>query len=136
MKKQSNWVSASKVGRAAFCPHYLELAQKGAKVSDKAKAARIKGDAGHDQLNKLAEDKRCYVASHLYGVDDRRTQLLRGFRDQHLKNNLPGKVFINVYYRLSPLLISVASAFPALNKPLLYVVNGLVLKLDKAKNND
>lgn len=106
--KGSTYVSASDAGRAAFCPHYLELQYKGVAVSTAANVARQKGNAAHDALNKQVEDKRCFIASYLYGVDDRRTVRLRKFRDGYLTNCWSGRMFISVYYRLSPLIIWLA----------------------------
>lgn len=128
-KDKRAWVSASKVGRAEFCPHYLELEQQRVKVSQKAIAARKVGEKKHDTINKRAEDKRCYVASHLYGVDDERTVLLRCYRDTHLKYSLPGQLFIKVYYRLSPWLVLLARRVPFINKQIAKVVGRFVEKL-------
>lgn len=105
-KKPSNWVSASDVGRAAFCPHYLELKNKGASVNKQAEFARKQGDIKHDAFNQDAEDKRCYIASYLYGIDDPRTNSLRQFRDNWLLKFWPGKYLVNLYYALSPHLIN------------------------------
>lgn len=134
MRYQKNdkrpWVSACKAGRAEFCPHYLELEHKKHGVSKKAAAARIKGDAKHDALNKRAgEDKRCYVASHLYGVDDERTVLLRAYRDNRLKASSPGQLFIKVYYRLSPALIVIARKVPIVDQILKASVDKIILRL-------
>ena len=126
-KKKSEWVSASKIGRASYCPHYLELENKGAAVSKQAQQARIKGDIEHDKINKQAEDKRCYVASHLYGINDPRTQMLREFRDDHLLKSRMGRVFIAVYYGLSPFAVTLARK----NKPIdtgLSKVVGMITK--------
>ncbi len=84
--KNSNkkiWVSASDAGRAAFCGHFLELKYSGAKVSKEAKVLMANGDKAHDNFNNLAQGKRCFIASHLYGINHSNTQLLRDFRDDY-----------------------------------------------------
>jgi hypothetical protein len=134
-KDKRAWVSASKAGRAEFCPHYLELEGKRATVSKKAVAARINGDAKHNSLNRKAEDKRCFVASHLYGIDDNRTELLRTFRDNRLKSSLPGQLFIAVYYRLSPLLVTLAKRYPLIDIPMGLAINKIVKRLQKKQSN-
>ncbi len=126
MKKDNDWVSASDVGRAAFCPRYLNHKQAGAQVSKYAMAARTKGDIEHDKLNKQAEDKRCYVASYAYGIDDPRTIRLREFRDENLVGNLPGRILVEVYYRLSPSLIDAAKQFHPLDVLLRRVIDKIV----------
>lgn len=132
-KKQRNsskeWVSASDVGRAAFCPHYLELNYNGTRPSQDAIKARENGNAGHDKLNKQAQDKRCFVASHLYGIDDPRTIALRNFRDKNLIGNRTGRLIIYLYYKLSPSLVVQANKFDALDRLLRNIVNYLVKKV-------
>ena len=130
------WVSASDVGRAAFCPHYLELKNKGVKASKQAKTARARGDASHDELNRMAQDKRCYIASHLYGIDDGRTNALRSFRDNTLLRHRPGKVLVNIYYCLSPTLVKISSRSAVAEHCLRYMVNGIVKRVLKSKKDD
>ena len=129
------WVSASDVGRAAFCPHYLELKNRGIKASLQAEKLRTQGDASHDDLNRRAHDKRCYIASHLYGIDDSKTDLLRSFRDNSLLSHRPGKVLVNIYYFLSPTLVTVSRHSPVTDHCLRILVNGIVRRLSKAENN-
>ena len=118
--KTSNWVSASEVGRAESCPHHLELKYAGATVSSKAQAARARGDAAHDQFNvdiKAAErDSRCFIASQVYGYDDPRTHALRQWRDEVLMRHLSGRVFVRVYYAMSPALVNLCRRISILDR--------------------
>ena len=101
------WVSASEIGRAASCPHYLELKERGCNVSSVAMHARKQGDMAHEAFNRAIsdDDKRCFIATYQYGDDDPRTRALRLFRDLYLSNTFGGSLLISVYYRLSPLWI-------------------------------
>ncbi len=110
------WISASDIGRAQYCPHYLEHKFNGESVSASAQKARIKGDLAHDELNIDAQDKRCYITSHLYGIDDPRTILLRNYRDNSLKNHFIGRLFITSYYSLSPYLVDASRRTPKLER--------------------
>jgi len=132
----TKWVSASEAGRAAFCPHTLELKQKGAKPSIQAQKAMQLGVSGHERINKMAtQDKRCFIASHLYGVEDPRTTLLRRYRDDVLKKTGSGKVFIAVYYKMSPGLVAVAKKMSMVDMAFRiivdYLVRCLVEKMDR-----
>ncbi|MBU0765241.1 MAG: hypothetical protein KJ607_10450 [Bacteroidetes bacterium] len=50
-----------------------------------------------------SEDKRCFIATAVYGMpDDYHLYLLRAFRDRRLMTNLPGRLFVRIYYRTSP----------------------------------
>lgn len=116
------WVSASDIGRAEFCPKYLEHRQRGVRVGKHAIAKRKIGEMGHEDLNKSVSDSRCFIASHLYGATDERTECLRVFRDEKLLGNLPGRTLIRVYYAISPWLVALCRAFPVLDgllKPLI-----------------
>jgi len=129
--KKRNWVSASDAGRASFCPHHLELKHKGSKPSASAKAARTRGDNAHDELNKAAEDKRCFVASHLYGIDHGKTVLLRRFRDRHLTEKWYGQWSIGVYYALSPALVDIARRVKVVDWVLRLTVNGIIKRISE-----
>ena len=130
-KDNKPWVSASDIGRAEYCPHYLEHKFKGSNVSLAAQGARKKGDSSHNAFNRQAEDKRCFIASHLFGADDRRTIRLRRYRDQSLKTHFAGRIFIAIYYKLSPVLVTISRKIPVLDRLLMTVVNRLLRIIDK-----
>ncbi|MCC6137376.1 MAG: hypothetical protein IT287_02000 [Bdellovibrionaceae bacterium] len=45
----------------------------------------------------------CFIATAAYGsLMEPQVKILRAFRDQYLKTNVLGKLFINTYYKLSP----------------------------------
>lgn len=129
-RTRKNLVSASDVGRAAYCPHYLQLKHSGAKVSASAKAARQKGNAKHDEFNQVATDKRCYVASYLYGPEDCRTERLRRFRDNYLIGSRTGRACIFCYYALSPALVSLAKRSNVVRDIVKGLVNRIVERLE------
>ena len=103
MTEKKQWVSASDVGQTAFCPHALELKTRGVALSKRANQQMRVGQKHHDRLNERIEsDKRCFIATYLYGQDDVRTQQLRRFRDQHLLTFFIGRWAVNGYYFASP----------------------------------
>jgi len=118
--KTSNWVSASEVGRAESCPHHLELKYAGAEVSQKAAAARSRGDVAHDQFNTeikaAARDSRCFIASQVYGLNDPRTDALRVWRDEVLMPNTLGRLLVRVYYASSPFVVNACRRISILDR--------------------
>lgn len=57
-----------------------------------------------EEMNK-SNDKRCYIATAIFGAYSEETLLLRRWRDDTLKRTLFGRLFIKVYYKVSPLLL-------------------------------
>lgn len=101
------WVNASEVGQAKFCPHSLYLQKHGFKPNREASIVMRKGTQQHARSAQKAivvEDKRCYIATALYGVDHPNTIALRQWRDTHLTPQWWGRLITNGYYGFSPLL--------------------------------
>lgn len=48
------------------------------------------------------EEGGCFIATAVYSEDSNEVSILRRFRDTFLMNNLPGKLFVRLYYKLSP----------------------------------
>lgn len=132
MSKKSDWVSASDVGRAKFCPKYLELKYGGAVVSEAAEKARARGNAAHEQFNTEIKntDSRCFIASHLYGINDPRTEMLRQFRDRVLMPNILGRFLVNVYYQASPWAVKLCRRNSTVDSVAGKIVGWIVNQLD------
>lgn len=128
-KTEEIWVSASDIGRANFCPHYLELKKKGAKPTKKALHAMAVGDKEHLKLNKRAQDTRCYVATYLYGPDDYRTHRLRNYRDNILLESFIGRALVQIYYALSPWLVIASKKVPLVRNTIKGLVDRIVNKV-------
>lgn len=131
MDHKKEWVSASDIGRACYCPQALSHKYQGTQVSKAAIASRQRGDEAHDALNRAAEDKRCFVASHLWGIDDPRTASLRHFRDKRLMPHAPGRCLVSAYYRLSPSLVDMARRFTLIDAILRWAVTGIVRRVQR-----
>jgi hypothetical protein len=52
-------------------------------------------------------DKRCYVATAIFGAYSSETILLRKWRDDKLSKSFLGRLFVKIYYKISPLLLRV-----------------------------
>ena len=134
--RKSKWVSASDVGRPSYCPHYLELKEKRTKPSQESIEARAKGEVSHEELNLQAEDRRCFVATHLYGSDHPNTCLLREYRDQRLASHTTGRGFITVYYAISPYLVIAARKLPLISRFMRYFVDWNIRRIQERHGDD
>lgn len=124
---RTEWVSASDIGRAAFCPFYLVHKYKNSPVSKKATEARNYGEMGHQQLNAVAaRDSRCFVASQVYGYFDDRTEFLRLWRDVHLLHQWYGPGLVWLYYLVSPAVVILCRQSHWLNMTMQRVLNHIL----------
>ena len=117
MSKNKALVSASDIGKAAYCPHSLYLSKKLSPESEKSHVARRRGTEMHEDLTSKVMndlDKRCYVATYAFGEDDPVTVSLRSWRDRVLKPTWWGRALVRVYYRCSPWLVKLCRRSPTL----------------------
>lgn len=110
-------VSASKIGKMAWCPHGGSLQENGAIASAQSQAKADYGTDSHERLTaaaieQQAQDQRCFVASYALGPNHAVTQRLRDWRDSYLGQRYIGRIFINAYYALSPSAIKLLSRLP------------------------
>lgn len=125
-------VSASDVGKAAFCAHSMSLDLQNRHSRNDSTELMDKGRAGHELLtNKVldGQDKRCFVATHAFGENHPHTQQLRQWRDRVLKPYAPGRVLISAYYWSSPKLVQLCKKSPWLDRSVRCSLLWLVGKL-------
>lgn len=53
-----------------------------------------------------SSSSKCFIATAIYGMDASETKILREWRDSKLMPNIFGRVFVSIYYLLSPYLVS------------------------------
>lgn len=78
-----------------------------------------------NEMNKT-NDKRCYVATAVFGAYSPETLILRKWRDEKLKPILIGRLFIKIYYKLSPFLLRV---LPKWTNPLSRIILNNIIKV-------
>jgi len=80
-------------------------------------------------LNQLKAKQNCYVATLVYkDINHPKVEKLREYRDNKLSECFVGKLFIKVYYLISPKAVIVLKYFPNIQKM-------IKTKLDKFINN-
>ncbi len=105
---------ASQLAQLARCEQKVVFeAQRGAHRTSREKERLEEGIAIHEALHQEAMarrhaggtspvDRRCFIASALYGHAAPETALLRAFRDQVLLVSRVGRLAVRCYYVLSP----------------------------------
>lgn len=56
---------------------------------------------------RAAIDRRCFIATAIYGPDSVETNFFRAWRDRVLMPTKAGRLFVRTYYTLSPCLVPV-----------------------------
>lgn len=113
---RDRYVSATDIASLAFCEQKVVLTrQHGDKATPEQQQARERGLKHHQQHDATvrrhhnqAPTQRpspCFIASHVYGPIDARTQELRAFRDHVLRRSAAGRWAVAVYYRFSPAVV-------------------------------
>ncbi|MBP6870976.1 MAG: hypothetical protein KBC43_03125 [Bacteroidales bacterium] len=73
----------------------------------------------------------CYIATMAYGsYDHPQVLILRKFRDEILAQSLTGRLFIKIYYFLSPKLVKLLSGHKSINKGIRNILDQIVNQLN------
>lgn len=77
-------------------------------------------------------DKRCFVASCLYGIDAPETIVLRKWRDDKLLQSGTGRWLVRSYYRISPRLVTLIDRHGWLVRPIRLLLDWIVRLIRKS----
>lgn len=110
-------VSATQLAEMGYCEQRMLLAHRlGERTTPAQRQARARGDAAHLRYfvqGAAAKDRRCFIASCVFGPDALETQQLRGYRDAVLMPRWWGRCLVAVYYRTAPSVCRVLERWPA-----------------------
>lgn len=106
-------VSISDLAEMGFCERKAMLkARYGDRDTAVSAKRRKEGTRDHQRFDRqvtahhnaeVGRDKRCFIATAVYGVSDPRTDELRQFRDEVLAKSRVGRCFVRLYYAASPI---------------------------------
>ncbi len=120
-KRKNGSISATALASFVTCQKQTLLRQQHGELDtlETAKAKR-RGNQGHNQYhnrviqhyagksNKHYRRRACYISSAVFGIDSPETNVLRQWRDSVLLNSILGRLMVNVYYRVTPVLLKYA----------------------------
>lgn len=109
-------VTATVLAEMGFCEQAcLMRARHGAVETAASAEAKRAGTNEHQRFHeqvsaqhnrsRTGTDRRCFIASAVYGQDDPRTDQLRQFRDRALMPHRSGRFLVRLYYRVSPSMV-------------------------------
>lgn len=110
--------SISEIAAIVYCERQAVLDRQHGKarsLSVKAKAAS--GRFQHQRFAmegraQASRDRRCFVATAIYGPEAPETEWLRRWRDTVLMPRIGGRAIVRAYYTLSPCLVCIVERYP------------------------
>lgn len=117
-QEEDRFVSATEIASMFFCEQKIVLdAKHGETVTPEQAKARARGTRIHKEVDRVARKEHnrkssgdgrsdyCFVATHVYGYHDPRTDELRRFRDRVMMRHPVGAFVVRMYYRWSPAVV-------------------------------
>lgn len=134
-------IAVTELAKMGYCETLLVLNKKHNNADDgyRDQAAIDRGNKEHDAFDERvkrehkprqpAADKRCFIASCVYGQEAPQTERLRQWRDESLVHKFGGSLFINTYYRLSPTIARVLDKHAGLQAVVRSMLDRLLRRL-------
>lgn len=117
-QEEDRFVSATEIASMFYCEQKIVLDLKhGETVTQEQAKARVRGTRVHKEVDRVARKEHnkkssgdgrsdyCFVATHVYGYHDPRTDELRRFRDRVMMGHPAGASLVRMYYRWSPAVV-------------------------------
>lgn len=131
-------ISASDLARLGYCEAKTVFdAHRGERVTAEQRARREDGQRAHQQFHDDGQnraspgDRRCYVASHIFGSDAAETDLLRRYRDAKLLPYPAGRLLVSAYYSVSPWLCRILPRVPGARATVRAVLLAIVARMSE-----
>lgn len=104
MRKQlPGHVTATDLAKMGSCEKQIHLQQLyGERLTRYQEYRRQQGIQAHKVFYQQGQDRRCFIATAIYGANAPQVALLRNFRDKKLMPHTAGRAFVFCYYRISP----------------------------------
>lgn len=137
-------VAVTEMSGLLYCETQTALRFKhGKRVSPASARASARGDREHDRHDHNARrfhrrsmetsDRRCFVATAVYGPDSWQVGQLRQFRDAVLLPHEAGRAIVAGYYRVSPTIARWLERSPRARRLLRRLLDRMVTRLIRAR---
>jgi len=139
---RNRFVSATELAELGACERRLILDRRfGKPLSRSARRSAAQGIREHERHHRAVQrfaqtpavptdrggDRRCFVASVVYGVDAPQTHCLRSWRDAVLMPSVAGRMLVWCYYRLSPAAVVLLRGSPRLTRAARWLLDRVLL---------
>lgn len=113
-------VSATELAKMGKCERQVYLDHHHGEDTSLTAKYIERGNDEHEEFNRRlsGQDKRCFIATAVFGIDAIETNILRQFRDEYLMPYSSGRIFTSLYYRISPYIVMLIENYPILIVPI------------------
>lgn len=84
-------------------------------------------------FSSTSSDRRCFIATAVYGPDAAQTEALRQFRDSWLRPHAPGRWLVALYYRASPPIARSLDRHPVAAAVIRHALDAIVAALARVR---
>ncbi|KZC32644.1 MULTISPECIES: CFI-box-CTERM domain-containing protein [unclassified Rhodanobacter] len=127
-RSEQDYLPATALASLGFCEvKLLNEVRFGKQSTATQKAAAGAGIEEHERFHQVvsalhnqprpAQDRRCFIATAMWGSADPRTQQLRDWRDRVLLTHGFGRGVVRAYYAISPWMVRLMERCPGLRVP-------------------
>ena len=133
-KQRESFVSAKDLAEMGFCEKRVLMAHRhGQRMTPEQQRSAARGQRAHRQyyLEGLAAaaqrgvDRRCFVATCLFGDEAWQTIVLRRYRNEVLLRTQLGRLLVAAYYETAPRVCRVLTRLPWMQSPVRMLVGVL-----------
>lgn len=101
-------------------------------ISESINFIKSVGNGDYDKNKKKSGKGACYIATAVYGsYNCNKVMTLRKFRDEYLEKRLWGKIFISIYYKISPKLVKIIKKNSWIENKIRTILDHIIVKLNK-----
>ena len=117
-------VSATELAKLGKCERQAYFDYHYGEDKSLTAAYITRGNREHEKFNHQlsGSDRRCFIATAVFGADAVETDILRRFRDERLLPYSAGRAFVTIYYRVSPSIAAFIRCYPTLVVPIRQVL--------------
>ena len=131
------YISATQLAKLGKCERQIYLDNKYGEDKSLVRQDIKRGDKEHEEfrLHLTGKDKRCFIATAIFGAMAPETIALRCWRDEWLLNCRIGRLGVNIYYQFSPAVVNLLFYIPGLSILLRYILRCLLAWISKRKDD-
>lgn len=139
-RKKRRFIAASDLAQLAYCEQKAVFEKRlGFRRTAVQARAADSGTSAHARFladglladGVPARDRRCFIATAVFGGDAPETRLLRRFRDEVLNESTAGRLAVRAYYWLSPAIAASLERSPRMRRLVQLGLAHVVLLIQK-----